>query len=81
MRLNVIVSPRGQITLPAQVRKRLGIQPGGVLMLEESEGRVVLQPVATVEYEVYSDEDIARWDAEDAFSPAERAELARYLSL
>ena len=38
--MNVIVSPRGQITLPAQVRKRLGIQPGGVLMLEESEGRV-----------------------------------------
>ena len=79
--MNVVVSPRGQITLPAQVRKRLGIQPGGVLMLEESEGRVVLQPIATVEYEVYSDDDIARWDAEDELSPAERAELSRALGL
>ena len=41
----------------------------------------MLRPAATVEYEVYSDEDIARWDAEDALSPAERAELSRYLSL
>jgi antitoxin PrlF len=81
MRVNVIVSPRGQITLPAQLRRRLGIQPGGVLMLEESEGRVVLQSAATVEYEVYSDEDIARWDAEDELSPEERAQLSRYLGL
>jgi hypothetical protein len=50
-------------------------------MLEESEGRVVLQSAATVEYEVYSDEDIARWDAEDELSPEERAQLSRYLGL
>lgn len=28
----VVVSPRGQITLPAAMRKRLGIKPGGVVV-------------------------------------------------
>src|SRR5262245_52908604 len=32
MRETVIVSSRGQITLPAKVRKRLGITPGSVVL-------------------------------------------------
>jgi AbrB family looped-hinge helix DNA binding protein len=81
MRSNIIVSARGQITLPAAVRKRLGIEPGGVLVLEETKGEVVLRPVTVVEVETYSDEAIARWDEEDSLTLEERAEIKRRLDL
>ncbi|MHB0981645.1 MAG: AbrB/MazE/SpoVT family DNA-binding domain-containing protein [Thermoleophilia bacterium] len=79
MRSNIIVSARGQITLPAAVRRRLGIEPGGVLVLEEIRGEVVLRPVSVVEIETYSDEAVALWDEEDRLTPDERAELIRRL--
>jgi antitoxin PrlF len=72
MRQNLLVSGRGQITLPASVRKRLGIQSGGIVTLEERDNVVVLRPAAVVEIEAYSDENVAQWDKEDRFEPAER---------
>jgi AbrB family looped-hinge helix DNA binding protein len=72
MRHNLLVSSRGQITLPSLVRKRLGIQSGGMVTLEERDNVVVLRPAAVVEIETYSNEDIAQWDKEDRLEPAER---------
>lgn len=72
MRESLTVSGRGQITLPANMRKRLGIEAGGVLIAEEREGDIVLRPAAVLEIETYSDADIARWDAEDRLDDAER---------
>jgi antitoxin PrlF len=72
MRQNLLVSGRGQITLPASVRKRLGIQSGGIVTLEERDNVVLLRPAAVVEIEAYSDENVAQWDKEDRFEPAER---------
>lgn len=71
----VLVSNRGQITLPAALRKRLGIKGGDVVILEERENEVVLKPGVVLEVELYSDEQIAQWDAEDKLSDAERARL------
>ena len=79
MRQNLLVSSRGQITLPASVRKRLGIQSGGIVTLEERDNVVVLRPAAVVEIETYSDEEIAQWDKEDRFEPAERNALLKRL--
>ena len=79
MRESLTVSGRGQITLPANMRKRLGIEAGGVLIAEEREGDIVLRPAAVLEIETYSDADIARWDAEDRLDDAERtAYLQRF---
>ena len=75
MRENLTVSGRGQITLPANMRKRLGIEAGGVLIAEEREGDIVLRPAAVMEIETYSDADIARWDAEDRLDDTERAAI------
>ena len=77
MRQNLLVSSRGQITLPSSVRKRLGIQSGGIVTLEERENVVVLRPAAVVEIETYSDGDIAQWDKEDRLEPAERTALLK----
>ena len=79
MRQNLLVSSRGQITLPSSVRRRLGIQSGGIVTLEEKDNVVVLRPAAVVEIETYSEEEIAQWDKEDRLEPAERNALLKRL--
>lgn len=75
MRETLIVSSRGQITLPASMRKHLGIEPGGAVIIEESAGVLTLKPAAILEVERYSDEQIAEWDREDSLTPAERKSI------
>lgn len=68
----LVVSSRGQITLPAALRKRYGIKGGDVVILEERGNEVVLKPGAVVEIGLYADEQIAEWDADDVLSDEER---------
>ncbi|MCP5276963.1 MAG: AbrB/MazE/SpoVT family DNA-binding domain-containing protein [Thiobacillus sp.] len=75
MRETLIVSNRGQITLPASMRKHLGIEPGGAVIIEESAGVLTLKPAAVLEVERYSDEQVAEWDREDSLTPAERKRI------
>lgn len=77
MKESVLVTSRGQITLPVGVRKRLGIKAGGMVLLEERNGEVVLRPAAVLEIENYSDEDIANWDKQDRLTEAERAAITK----
>jgi AbrB family looped-hinge helix DNA binding protein len=76
----LIVSSRGQITLPAEMRKHLGIEPGSPLIIEERDGELTLRPAAVFGLETYTDEQIAQWDSEDALSPAERKRILGRLS-
>ena len=71
----LVVSGRGQITLPAALRKRLGIKSGDVVILEERDNEVVLKPAIVLEVQHYSDEQITQWDAEDKLSEQERAQI------
>lgn len=73
------VSSRGQITLPAGMRRHLGIQPGGAVIVEEGEGELRIKPAAVLEVELYSDEQIAAWDRDDALSPQERQHILERL--
>jgi AbrB family looped-hinge helix DNA binding protein len=77
---SLVVSQRGQITLPSDVRKRFGIKEGAVLMLEERPGELVLRPATVLEVEVYSDEDVARWTAEDALDQDTRSRIKKKVS-
>ena len=77
MRETVIVSSRGQITLPAKVRKRLGIKPGSVVLVEERAGELVLRPVG--EIELYTERQIAEWDQADRLSDVERLAICQHL--
>ncbi len=79
MRQNLMVSSRGQITLPVKIRKRLGIESGGVVILEQKGGEVLLRPAAVLEVETYSEADIVRWDKEDCLEPSERNRLLKRL--
>lgn len=79
MKENVVVSGRGQITLPASMRRRLGIKAGGVLVVEDRKGELVLRPAAVVELVTYTDEEIARWEREDRLAPGERSRILKKL--
>ncbi len=75
MRETLIVSNRGQITLPADMRKQLGIAPGSAGIIETRNGELALKPAAVLEIERYSDEQIAQWDREDTLTAAERKRI------
>jgi AbrB family looped-hinge helix DNA binding protein len=79
MKENLVVSDRGQVTLPAAMRKSLGIAKNSVVMAEEIGGRIVLTPAVVLETELYSDEQIREWDRADAFGKGEREKLMRRL--
>ena len=81
MRQTLIVSTRGQITLPADIRKRFGIKSGEPVIIEDRNGELVLKPATVLELEMYTPEQVAQWDAQDVLSDAERAAvLSRVVS-
>lgn len=63
----VQLSPRGQITLPADVRKEVGFKPGDALVLEVEDGKVVVGAAVVLPVERYSEKRIREF--------AEAAEL------
>ncbi|MFA5683661.1 MAG: AbrB/MazE/SpoVT family DNA-binding domain-containing protein [Lysobacteraceae bacterium] len=71
MRETLLVSTRGQITLPAGMRKQLGIVPDSAVIVEEHDDGLLLKPAAVLEIQTWSDAQIAAWDADDALSDAE----------
>ena len=72
MSATLIVSDRGQITLPASTRKRLGIKGGDVIILEDRGNEIVLKPGVVLEVELYSDAQVAEWNAADSLDDEER---------
>lgn len=75
MREHLIVSGRGQVTLPASLRKKYGIAPGDVLILDDQSGQMVLKPAAVVEVDLYTDQEIRLWDEEDQLTKDERTRI------
>lgn len=71
----LIVSTRGQITLPASMRKQLGIAPGSAVIIEQRNGELALKPAAVMEIERYTDEQIAQWNNDDKLTAAERKRI------
>ena len=77
----VVVSSRGQITLPAALRKRLGIKGGDVVILEDRDNEVILKPGIVLEIQHYSDEQITQWDDSDDLSDLEQKEMVEALDI
>ena len=80
MRQTLIVSNRGQLTLPANLRKRFGIKNGGAIILEERDNELVLKPAMVLEVEMYTDEQVLAWDEADRLDDAERQTVLRHLA-
>jgi AbrB family looped-hinge helix DNA binding protein len=72
------ISTRGQITLPADTRRQLGLKPGDTLLVHLEGGRIILDPAVVLPVERYTDERIAEFAKQAAMTPAE-LEQARHL--
>ena len=46
MTVQVTITPNGRMSLPADIRKRLGLVGGGSLLVEETPDGVILRTVA-----------------------------------
>ena len=46
MTVQVTITPSGRLSLPADIRRRLGLSGGGELVLEETPDGVILRTVA-----------------------------------
>ncbi|MEF8823051.1 MAG: AbrB/MazE/SpoVT family DNA-binding domain-containing protein [Desulfohalobiaceae bacterium] len=73
------LSQKGQITLPADIRNKLGLAAGDTLIAEERNGELILRPATILEIELYRGEDIARWDEEDRLDPQTRHNIVNKL--
>ena len=71
----LVVSDRGQITLPAATRRRFGLKGGDVVILEDRGSEIVLKPGIVLEVQHYGDHQIAQWDADDRLADGERARI------
>ena len=71
----LVVSGRGQITLPATTRRRFGIKGGDVVILEDRGSEIVLRPGVVLEVQHYDDDQIAQWDADDRLANRERIRI------
>lgn len=80
MQQTVIVSTRGQLTLPAGLRKRFGLLRGGAVILEELNNQLVIKPAAVLEIEMYTDSQISQWDAEDDLDESQRSTILKRLA-
>jgi AbrB family looped-hinge helix DNA binding protein len=70
----VKVGRKGQVSIPQAILRQLGIDGGRLLLVEATDdGAIVLRPAGVYPIEIYSDERIEAFLAEDEV-PAELAE-------
>lgn len=71
MDITTQISPRGQITLPADTRKRLGLKPGDTLLIHLEGGRLILDPAVVLPVEIYDEERITAFAEASAMTQEE----------
>ena len=71
----LVVSARGQITLPAATRRRFGTKCGDIVIVEDRGTEIALKPGVVLEAQHCTDDEIARWDADDRLDDDERARV------
>jgi AbrB family looped-hinge helix DNA binding protein len=78
------VGKRGTVVIPAQLRKRFGIEEGSLVIAEERGDGILIRPAVAVPVEVYSRERIAEFllsNAVDAGEYAKAVEEVRSMGL
>jgi len=66
MKTTLTVSSRGVVTLPAKLRKALGLKAEDQLIAETTPEGLLLRPAVTLAVEMYSDERIREFDEAEA---------------
>jgi len=75
----VLVGKRGQVTLPAQIRKTLGIKEGEPLIIEYDGEKLIIRKAMVVPVKIYSDEEVESYIQEDTLKEGEREKIKKHL--
>lgn len=66
MKAALTLSSRGTLTLPAKLRRSLGLKADDQLIAETVPGGLLLRPAVTLPVEMYTDERLAEFKAAEA---------------
>ena len=66
MREKVVMNSRGVITIPVQLREAFGLKADDELIVESRAEGILLRPSVSMPIELYSEERVAEFAAEDA---------------
>jgi AbrB family looped-hinge helix DNA binding protein len=66
MKMTLTVTDRGVVTLPAAIRRALGIGADDQLIAEVTSEGLLLRPAVTLPIEIYGDERIREFDQGEA---------------
>jgi antitoxin PrlF len=66
MKTTVTVNSRGVVTIPAKLRRAVGIRADDQLIAEATAEGLLLRPAVTLPIEMYSDARIKEFDVEEA---------------
>jgi len=76
----VKLGKKGQVSLPAGVLRKLGLQGSATLLVEATDdGAVVLRPAAVYPVEIYSDARVREFDEANRLTAAESTRAAKVL--
>ena len=70
-----LVGERGQLTIPKDIRKRLGIKPRSAVILEEKDGVLLIRPAATVPIRIFSDEFVLQLEKGNILRDGDREKI------
>ena len=63
MRVTLTVTDRGTVTLPAKLRKKMGIEADSLLIAETTEDGILIRPAVALPVEVYSEDRLREFAA------------------
>lgn len=66
MKTTLTITERGVITLPAKLRRAMGLAANDQLIAETTPDGLLLKPAVTLPIELYSDERLREFDAAEA---------------
>ncbi len=76
----VLMSEKGQVTIPREIRDKLHIQKGDPLLVDlDAQGVIRLRPAAVLPVETYSDERLKEFAKENALTVAEKRRFRKLL--
>lgn len=76
----VKLGKKGQVSLPAAVLRKLGLQGRATLLVEATDdGAVILRPAGVYPIELYTDERIKEFERENSVPPELEARVARLI--
>ena len=77
----VKLGKKGQLSLPAAVLRKLGLQGAATLIVEATDdGAVILRPAAVYPIELYTDARIKEFEEENRLTRSEQARVRKVLA-